>query len=161
MSENPKKIEKPTQELSSILEQMGTEQLGEYLKANKEELNKGDYKRAFYNYFTEVLETKNLKLKDVYRDSNISEGLAGKIIRMEKHTKKRDYIIRLCVAGHFDLRETNKALKLYGMNELYPKNSRDACFIIAINNRIFDPYEIDEMLEENGLGKLEEPNREE
>ena len=39
MSDNLKKIEKPTQELSSILEQMGTEQLGEYLKANKDELN--------------------------------------------------------------------------------------------------------------------------
>ena len=39
MSDNLKKIVKPTQELSSILEQMGTEQLGEYLKANKDELN--------------------------------------------------------------------------------------------------------------------------
>lgn len=158
MSENLNKTEKSTQELGSILKQMGTGQLRDYLKANKNELE-GDYKRAFYNYFTEVLDTKGLKLKDVYRESNISEGLAGKIIRMEKHTKKRDYIIRLCVAGHFDLRETNKALKLYGMNELYPKNSRDACFIIAINNRVFDPYEIDEMLEENGLEKLEEPKQ--
>ena len=150
------KTDKPTGELAGILEKMDTGGLGEYLKTNKNELE-GDYKRAFYNYFTEVLETKGLKLKDVYRDSNMSEGLAGKLIRMEKHTKKRDYIIRLCVAGHFDLRETNKALKLYGMNELYPKNSRDACFIIAINNRVFDPYKIDEMLEENGLAKLEAP----
>jgi hypothetical protein len=58
------------------------------------------------------------------------------------------------VAGHFNLVETNRALKLYGMNELYPKNSRDACLIVAINNRIFNIAKIDDSLEEQGLEKL-------
>jgi hypothetical protein len=73
---------------------------------------------------------------------------------MEKHTKDRDLIIRLCLAGHFNWDETNRALKLYGLSELYAKDPRDACMIVAINNRIYDMYEIDEMLMAKGLKKL-------
>ena len=70
---------------------------------------------------------------------------------MEKHTRDRDLIIRFCIAGHFNWDETNRALKLYGFTELYAKNSRDAVLIVAINNRIYTLYDIDELLLEHGL----------
>ena len=73
---------------------------------------------------------------------------------MEKHTKNRDLIIRFCVAGHFMVNEINRALKLYGMNSLYAKNKRDACIIVAINNRKYNLFEIDDLLEQQGLKKL-------
>jgi len=40
------------------------------------------------------------------------------------------------------------------MTELYAKDSRDACIIVAINNRIYDLASIDDMLTERGLKKL-------
>ena len=43
---------------------------------------------------------------------------------------------------------------MYGLSELYAKDPRDACIIVAVNNRIFDMYEIDEMLMKQGLKKL-------
>lgn len=43
----------------------------------------------------------------------------------------------------------NWALKLYGFNELYAKNSRDAGIIVALNERIFDPTRLDEILMEH------------
>ena len=70
---------------------------------------------------------------------------------MEKHTKDRDLIIRLCLAGHFTWIETSRALRLYGMSELYAKDPRDACIIVSVNNRIFDPYQVDEIQKEQGL----------
>ncbi len=73
---------------------------------------------------------------------------------MEKHSVNRDLIIKLCIAGHFNLIEVNRALKLYGMNELYAKEPRDACLIVALNNRIFDFIRIDEMLEEHGFKRI-------
>ena len=73
---------------------------------------------------------------------------------MEKHTKNRDLIIRFCIAGHFSLNETNRALKLYGMNPLYAKDKRDVCIIVAINNRKYNFIEIDDILMEQGLSKL-------
>ena len=95
-----------------------------------------------------------MKLKDLYLLSGVSESYGSKIVTMEKHTKDRDLIIRLCLAGHFNWDETNRALKLYGLSELYAKDPRDACIIVAVNNRIFDMYEIDEMLMKQGLKKL-------
>ena len=101
-----------------------------------------------------TVEKKGLFLKDVYLSAGVSESYGGKIITMEKHTKNRDLIIRLCLAGHFDLTETNRALKLYGMSELYPKISRDACIIVAINNHIFDQLSVDECLRAEGMRPL-------
>ena len=73
---------------------------------------------------------------------------------MESHTKNRDLIIRLCIAGRFLVDEINRALKLYGMTPLYAKDKRDACIIVAINNRKYDLFEIDDLLEKQGLEKL-------
>ena len=113
-----------------------------------------DEKKAFYYYFKNVLDGKNIKLKDVYSFAGLSESYGSKLITMEKNTKSRDVITRLCIAGHFNLKEINRALKLYGMSELYAKDSRDAVIIVAINNRIYNMSDIDEMLVQRGLQKL-------
>ncbi len=143
---------KPTDELNGILENTKPEQLDSYLKDNSRYMAGG--KKAFYYYMKDVLDEKNIKLKDVYSFAGVTESYGSKIVTMEKHTKDRDLIIRLCLAGHFNWDETNRALKLYGLSELYAKEPRDACIIVAINNRIFEMYEIDEMLVKQGLKKL-------
>ena len=143
---------KSTNELNDLLENMKPDQLDSYFKDNSKYL--ADDKKAFYYYMKDVLDEKNIKLKDVYSFAGVTESYGSKIITMEKHTKDRDLIIRLCLAGHFNWDETNRALKFYGLSELYAKDSRDACIIVAINNRIFDMYEIDEMLLKQGLKKL-------
>ena len=145
---------KPTDELNMLLENMKPDQLDAYFKENERYM--ADAKKAFYYYMKDVLDEKNIKLKDVYSSAGVTESYGSKIITMEKHTKNRDLIIRFCIAGHFNWDETNRALKLYGMTELYAKDSRDACIIVAINNRIFNLYDINEMLTRQGLEKLAE-----
>ncbi len=144
--------EKPTYELNELLENMKPDQLKDYIKDNAK--NRANDKRGFYYFFKDVLDEKEIKLKDIYIRAGVSESYGGQIIRIENHTKNRDVIIRLCLAGHFDLREINRALKLYGFKELYAKDSKDACLIVAINNRIFDLEDIDNMLAEHGLERL-------
>ncbi len=143
---------KSTNELNDLLENMKPDQFDSYLKDNSKYM--ADEKKAFYYYMKDVLDEKNIKLKDVYSFAGVTESYGSKIVTMEKHTKDRDLIIRLCLAGHFNWDETNRALKLYGLSELYAKDPRDACIIVAVNNRIFDMYEIDEMLIKQGLKKL-------
>ena len=143
---------KSTNELNDLLENMKPDQLDTYFKDNSRYM--ADEKKAFYYYMKDVLDEKNIKLKDVYSFAGVTESYGSKIVTMEKHTKDRDLIIRLCLAGHFSWDETNRALKLYGLSELYAKDPRDACIIVAVNNRIFDMYEIDEMLIRQGLKKL-------
>ena len=146
--------EKPTNELNSILEKTHPDQLSDFLKENSRYM--ADDKKGFYYYFKDVLDEKNMKLKDVYSFAGVSESYGSKILTMEKHTKNRDLIIRLCIAGHFSWDETNRALKLYGMTELYAKDPRDACLIVAINNRKYDLAEVDDMLTGQGMKKLTE-----
>lgn len=144
--------EKSTDELNAQLQDVKPEQIDKYIKTNSEYLSQGE--KAFYYYMKDVLEEKNILLKDVYSFAGVTESWGGKIITMEKHTKNRDLIIRFCIAGHFSLNETNRALKLYGMNPLYAKDKRDVCIIVAINNRKYNFIEIDDILMEQGLSKL-------
>ena len=142
---------KPTEELNTILENMKPEQLDEYFRDNRSDLAEG---KAFYYFMKDTCANKEIRLKDVYSFAGESETYGSKILSMEKHTTNRDLIIRLCVAGHFNLREINRALKLYGMTELYAKDPRDACIIVAINNRTFDLAEIDDILTGHGFARL-------
>ncbi len=140
---------KPTNELDDILENTKPEQISRYYSENGKYL--ADEKKAFYYYMKNVVDDKNIKLKDLYKAADLSESYGSKILTMEKHTANRDLIIRLCLAGRFSLLETNRALKLYKMSELYAKDPRDACLIVAINNRIYDLYEVDEILQGHGF----------
>lgn len=141
--------EKSTYEVEELLSNMKPAELGSFYKENRSSMV--DDKKAFYYYMKDIAESKNIMFKEMYLFAGVSESYGEKIIRMEKHTKNRDLIIRLCIAGHLSLVEINKALKLYGMNPLYSKDKRDACLIVAVNNRIYDLYEIDNILEKQGL----------
>lgn len=144
--------EKSTDEVEKLLESMKPGQLDEFYRENNK--NMTDSGKAFYYYMKDIVESRNILFKNIYLLAGVSESYGEKIIRMEKHTTNRDLIIRLCIAGHFSLAEVNKALKLYGMNSLYAKDKRDACLIVAIHNRIYDMYEIDDMLEQQGLSPI-------
>ncbi|MBR6151884.1 MAG: hypothetical protein IKQ25_11425 [Lachnospiraceae bacterium] len=144
--------QKSTDELNALLQNIKPDQLEKYIKENRQYL--ADDQKEFYYYVKDILDKKRIKLKDVYLAAGISESFGGKIIRMEKHAADRDMIIKLCLAGRFNWKETNRALKLYGMCELYSKDPRDACIIVAINNRIYNVYDIDAMLRERKLKGL-------
>ena len=148
--------EKPTNELDDLLENMTPDQLSKYRKENKDYLVDND--RPFYQYMKKTANEKRVKLKDMYSFAGISESYGDKLVRMEKHTTNRDAIIRLCIAGHFTWKETDRALKLYGFNELYAKDPRDACIIVTINqmrkSRKYDLSIMDDVLESQGFEKL-------
>lgn len=145
-------LKKPTDELNDLLENMKPDDLDSYLSENSRYMAEGS--KAFSYYMKDVLDSKNIKLKDIYSFAGVSESYGSKILSQEKHTKDRDLIIRFCIAGHFTWDETSRALKLYGMNELYAKDPRDACLIVAIKNRIYNFSDIDELLLDKGFSKL-------
>lgn len=144
---------KPTDELDKELSDVKITGLDGYYKENSHYL--ADEKKAFYYYMKDIIESKNMLLKDVYLRADLSESFGSKIITMEKHTKKRDVILRLCMAGHFTLLEINRALKLYGMQPLYSKDRRDACLIVAISNRMYEMYDVNDFLIQNGFNPLQ------
>lgn len=52
------------------------------------------------------------------------------------------------------LKETQRALKLYGMTELYPKIKRDVLLIVALGQKMFNIDEVNEMLVKEGEAPL-------
>lgn len=148
-----------TDELNELLENTGFKDFDDFYVTNKEYMVDAD--RPFYHYFESVLNNKGIQKKDVCLFADVSYNYGGKIIRMEKHTTNRDLIIRLCMAGHFSLIETNRALKLYGFNELYAKVPRDIVIMISINERKFDIQDLNWRLEQEGYERLKASEYEE
>lgn len=141
--------EKSTTELDQILNTLTSSGVKTYISAQKNHMITAE--KAFYYYYKDILESKNIRLKDVYTRISISYGYGSKIVTQEKHTNDRDLIIKLCLGGHFNLEEINHALKLYGFASLYSKDPRDACIIVAVNNKIFMLEKVNEILTKNKL----------
>ena len=144
--------ERTTEKLNELLKKTRLEDLEDYLESNKADIRDG--KMPFSEFIREKIRTKGLKQQDVFLASDIPEGYGYKLVSGEKHTKQRDVILRLCCGAKFSLRETQQALKLYGMSPLYARIPRDCVFIIAFNRKIYDIQELDQMLSEYGFEPL-------
>ena len=143
---------KSTDELEKILGKTHLNDLSDYLGKNAESIINNEY--AFHDYMRELIKKKNLKQQDVYLAADIPEKYGYKLLSGEKRTRQRDVILRLCYAAEFDLDETQKALKLYRMPELYAKIPRDALIMIAINERPGSIIDVNSFLKKNGMDTL-------
>ena len=135
-----------------ILQNTKSNKISEYINSFEEELVPED--RPFMAYFRQLVREKELKLQDIFLAADIPERYGYKLISEEKRTRQRDVILRLCYAAHFTVQETQRALKIYGMAELYPKVARDAVLIVAFNTRPGDVIEVNRLLQENHMEKL-------
>ena len=125
------------------------EELPEYLERERDELIEGG--RPFADYMRRKLREKGLLQQEVFLAADLSENYGYKLIAEEKHTRQRDTILRLCLAARFQLSEVQEALILYGMAPLRARIPRDAAFIVAIQNRVYDIHDVDAILRENDL----------
>ena len=144
--------ERTTDELNHILQSCGPEDFPGYLNEHAQQLQPG--KRSFTEYMRRTIRSKGLQQQDVFLNADIPERYGYKLISGERHTRQRDVIVRLCLASHFTLREAQTALALYEMPALYARIPRDAALIIAFNTEIYNPYDVDRLLSDNGLEPL-------
>lgn len=105
---------------------------------------------SFYDYISQLIEKKGWKRQHIIIRANLPQKYGYKLLSGETHTTDRDKILRICFSMEMSLKEAQTALKLYGMNELYPKIKRDAMIIIAFNNKLYWIDEINEWLTEQG-----------
>ena len=144
--------EKNTNELENILGKTHLSGYESYLKNNKDSIISES--NSFYTYVRELLSSKHITQKYLFIRADISEGYGYKLLSGEKHTKQRDVILRVCYGAGFSLRETQIALKKYGMPELYAKDKRDVLIMIAFNERPGNIIDLNTMLKEHGLEPL-------
>ena len=143
---------KSTDELEKALGSTHPGNAAEYLRENEESLLPDDH--AFADFMREKLKEKNLLQQEVFLMADIPERYGYKLISQEKHTKQRDIILRICYASKMTLEETQKALRIYRMPELYAKVPRDALIMIAFNELPGDVIELNQFLKQNGMEPL-------
>ena len=145
-------FDKTTDKLNDILKKTKPDQIDSYLATWKDDLvTEG---KPFADYMRQVLKKKGLRQQEVFLSADIPEGYGYKLIAEEKHTRRRDIILRLCIAGHFSVAETERALLLNGMSPLYATVPRDAVLIVAINQGIHETHAVDQLLTGHGMDPL-------
>ena len=144
--------EKSTQELEQILGSTHPKDFGAYCASNRDSVTEDE--NAFIEYFKGLFKEKGITQQTVFLKADIPERYGYKLLSGEKHTRQRDVILRICYAAGFTLKETQRALKKYGMPELYAKVPRDALLMIAFNDRPGSILEVNELLQKNGMSAL-------
>lgn len=144
--------EKTTGTLTSILKATPLCELDDFFAENERSLANAVH--PFSEYMRDCLRAKGISQQEVFLAADISDGYGYKILSEEKHTRQRDLIIRLCLAGQLTLEETQTALKLYGFSPLYPRIRRDAVVILAIHSKVHDPRTVNGWLCEHGFTPL-------
>ena len=105
------------------LEDTHLSEVQDYLKEHADSILRPD--RPFSKYMRAVIRKKGLKQRDVFLWADIPERYGYKLISEEKRTRQRDVILRICYAARFTTAETQKALRIYEMPQLYEKMPRD------------------------------------
>ena len=144
--------EKDTNELEKALGKTHLSEYDSYIENNKDSILSES--NSFSTYVKDLLTEKGLTQQMVFLNADIPERYGYKLLSGEKHTKQRDVILRICYAGEFSLQETQRALRKYGMAELYAKDDRDALIMIAFNERPGSILALNSLLNDHGFQPL-------
>lgn len=145
--------EKKTKELVDILGKTHISEFDKYCKEQKDSILPEE--QAFGRYIKGVLKERKITQQIVFLKADIPEKYGYKLLSGEKHTNKRDIILRICYAAELTLEETQRALEKYKMPQLYAKIPRDALLMLIFQERPGGIIEVNELLMEKGMNMLQ------
>jgi hypothetical protein len=138
-----------TTDLLNILKDAGKEDINAFNRAHLK-----DHMCSFPAYMDALISLKRLKRQDIFQKADLPQKYGYKLLTGETHTKDRDKLLRIFIAMGMTLKETQRALTLYGFAPLYAKNKRDVVCIIALNKGISSVDTVNEWLSEHGEEEL-------
>ena len=138
--------------LEESLSKVHVDTISDFLKENKDEMVNNEY--AFAEYMRQMIKGKGASQQEIFLYADIPERYGYKLISQEKHTRQRDIILRICYSANFTLDETQKALRLYGMAELYVEYPRDALLMVIFKDRPGDIIMVNSILKKNRMEPL-------
>lgn len=143
---------KNTKDLENVLMSTHIKDFDEYCKSNSDSMMLEE--NAFSTYMKTLIKKKGNLLQTVFLKADIPERYGYKLLSGEKKTKQRDVILRICYAADFDLEETQVALRMYEMPELYAKIPRDALLMIIFNEHPGSILDVNEIINKKGFSPL-------
>ncbi len=100
-----------------------------------------DYNNEFMDlsvaeYLEEMLKKYNLEKSEVINKSRLNQIYGYQIFSGVKASPSRDKLLQIVFGMGLELKETQRLLKIAGVNELYPRGKRDSIIIFAINKKL-------------------------
>jgi len=138
--------------LDNELSKLHMDNISNFLEENKDEILDDEF--AFSKFMRSKFKEKGILQQDVFLYADIPERYGYKLISQEKRTKQRDIILRICYSARFSIEETQRALRLYRMPELYIEFPRDAIIMVIIKDRPGDIIEVNSILRGRGMMPL-------
>ncbi len=112
-----------------------------------------NYSDSFVPFMDQMIREHNISRKNVAIRSGLSQDYVYKLLRGDKRTDERDYILAMCLAIKMNLPQTQHALSSYGMPILSERDLRSHIMIIAFQDG-YDMDRLNEMLEKAGFPLL-------
>lgn len=118
-----------------------TEKLLAEIKADADmqkflEHNQAEFTKPLHEYLNQLLQEKNLNKAEVIKKSLININYAYHIFLGKRKNPSRDKIIALGLAMNLNLAELQYLLRYAGCGALYPRNTRDAILISAVEQNL-------------------------
>ncbi len=140
-----KKHEQKTDELHKVLQSMTLKEYDSYISENDILPS-----RTIQSYFEEYMKEHGLSKKELVKKSLLDRTYGYQILSGLRKPS-RDKILALCLAGKMSFEEIQRGLEIAQAGVLYPKDARDAAIILCIHNHIYNLYDINEYLDQNGF----------
>ena len=102
------------------------------------------------DYLNILIEKHNLKKSVIIKESQLGEPFTRQLFSGIRSKPSRDKVLALAIAMKITLEECQKLLRAAQVNELYPKNRRDAIIIYGLAKKLTVPqvndilYEMEE-----------------
>lgn len=141
-----------TNDLVNILSSTSPDNLDSFFDAQSDDLYPQE--KPFAAFMKSRFEEKKISQRDMFLALGIPQDYGYRLTGERKRTKERDLILAMCFFSHFDLSETQTALRLYRFSPLYARMPRDAVLIKAIQEHIFAIDEVNTMLSSYGMTQL-------
>ncbi len=149
MSDQKKKIPLDQQEILHLLKNGRSDEVRAMVEQQKRE----NYPNEFVPFMEAMLSEYRVSRKNVAVRSGLSQDYVYKLLRGDKHTDERDYLLAMCFAIGMNLPQVQHALSSYGMPTLSERDLRSHIIILAIRNRD-DIDQLNDMLEKAGFPLL-------
>ncbi len=133
-------------ELLHMLKNGRREEVAEYVR----EFERQNYTDNFVSFMDQMIREHRISRKQVALRSGLSQDYTYKLLRGDKHTDERDYILAMCMAIGMTLAQTQHALSCYGMPLLSDRDVRGHLIILALEDGM-EMDALDDVLEKAGL----------
>ena len=114
------------------------------------DIEEKSYPEDFPTFIDTMIREHKIKRKNIAIRSGMSQDYTYKLLRGDKKTTERDYILAICIAIGMNLAQVQHALRIYGMPALSKADLRSHIISLGISEGK-DIDEINDWLEKSGF----------